>query len=94
MTEKMGEISIIALPNGNYDIKDATARATFSDYVPNSAKGANSGVATLDANGKVPSSHLPSYVDDVVEYAGSANFPATGETGKIYVDTTTNGIYR
>lgn len=58
------------------------------------AKGANSGVAELDANGKVPSSQLPSYVDDVLEYSAKANFPATGETGKIYVDTATNLTYR
>ena len=33
--------------------------------------------------GKVPSSQLPSYVDDVLEYANLASFPATGESGKI-----------
>lgn len=35
--------------------------------------------------GKIPSGQLPSYVDDVLEYANLAAFPATGETGKIYV---------
>jgi len=35
--------------------------------------------------GLVPSSQLPSYVDDVLEYANVAAFPATGETGKIYI---------
>ena len=34
----------------------------------------------------VPSSQLPSYVDDVLEYDKKADFPANGETGKIYVD--------
>ena len=57
-------------------------------------KGAASGVAELDANGKVPSSQLPSYVDDVVEAASKDNFPATGETGKIYVALDTNKTYR
>lgn len=57
-------------------------------------KGANNGIAELDANGKVPSSQLPSYVDDVLEYNGISNFPSTGETGKIYVDTSTNLTYR
>jgi hypothetical protein len=37
---------------------------------------------------------MPSYVDDVVEYAGISQFPASGEGGKIYVDTTTNRTYR
>ena len=57
-------------------------------------KGANSGVAELDANGKVLSSQLPSFVDDVLEYASLSNFPTTGETGKIYVATDTNKTYR
>ena len=56
--------------------------------------GAANGIATLDASGKVPSTQLPSYVDDVLEYATQANFPATGETGKIYVETTGNTTYR
>jgi C1q domain len=49
--------------------------------------------ATL-VSGLVPSSQLPSYVDDVLEYAATANFPATGETGKIFVATGTGKIYR
>ena len=57
-------------------------------------KGAANGVAELDASGKVPSSQLPSYVDDVLEYATMSDFPATGETGKIYVATSTNETYR
>lgn len=44
--------------------------------------------------GKVPTSQLPSYVDDVQEYANLAAFPATGETGKIYVALNTNLTYR
>ena len=36
------------------------------DYIPLSQKGAVNGVATLDTNGLVPSSQLPSYVDDVI----------------------------
>ena len=62
--------------------------------IATSAKGAASGVAELDSNGKVPSSQLPSYVDDVLEYNGTSSFPTTGETGKIYVDTSTNKTYR
>ena len=40
-----------------------------------SAKGTASGVAELDANGKVPSSQLPSYVDDVLEYSAFLRIP-------------------
>lgn len=65
-------------------------------YTPlnSTLKGAANGVAELDANGKVPSSQLPSYVDDVLEYSSRSSFPVTGETGKIYVDITTNLTYR
>ena len=59
-----------------------------------SLKGAANGVAELDAGGKVPSSQLPSYVDDVLEYASQSNFPLTGETGKIYVALDTNKTFR
>lgn len=45
-------------------------------------------------DGKVPADQLPSFVDDVVEYAAVSNFPATGESGKIYVATGTNKSYR
>lgn len=62
--------------------------------IPTTAKGAASGVAELDANGKVVSSQLPSFVDDVLEYSAKSSFPATGDTGKIYVDTSTNKTYR
>ena len=44
--------------------------------------------------GVIASANLPSYVDDVLEYSAKANFPATGEAGKIYVDTATNLTYR
>ena len=63
-------------------------------YVLASEKGANSGVATLDATGKVPSSQLPSYVDDVIEAANFAALPAEGEAGKIYVTLDDNKTYR
>ena len=59
--------------------------------------------ATLDSSGHVPSSQLPSYVDDVIEgYYSNGNFYSdsaktkkiTGEGGKIYTDLTTNKTYR
>ncbi len=57
-------------------------------------KGIASGIASLDSSGLVPSSQLPSYVDDVLEFATLSAFPATGETGKIYVSLGTNLTYR
>lgn len=66
----------------------------LSNYILSSQKGLANGVAELDENGKVPSGQLPSYVDDVLEYDNRSSFPATGETGKIYVDKTTNLTWR
>jgi len=74
-----------------------------SGYIPKSQKGAANGVATLDDDGKVPSSQLPSYVDDTLEgYLYNGNFYSdsshtiliAAETGKIYVDKSTNRCYR
>lgn len=76
---------------------------TNDSQVKRSEMGAASGVATLDSNGKVLSSQLPSYVDDVIEgYFYNSKFykesehttEITGETGKIYVDLSTNKTYR
>ena len=56
--------------------------------------GQPNGVASLDANGLVPSEQLPSYVDDALEVATYADLPVAGETGKIYVvvaDETSDG---
>lgn len=50
--------------------------------------------AALGNDGKVLSSQLPSFVDDVLEYNNMASFPATGESGKIYVAKDTNKTYR
>ena len=62
--------------------------------IPTSEKGTAGGVAELDSNGMVPSAQLPSYVDDVLEYASLSDFPVTGESGKIYVALDTGRTYR
>ena len=49
---------------------------------------------TFTDDGKISSSVLPSYVDDVLEYNNKSSFPSAGETGKIYVDKSTNLTYR
>ena len=49
---------------------------------------------TRQLSGKIPEANLPSYVDDVLEYNSKSNFPKSGETGKIYVDISTNLTYR
>lgn len=62
--------------------------------IASSAIGEANGVAPLDANGLVDSTYLPSYVDDVFEFADLESFPATGETGKIYVAIDSSISYR
>lgn len=66
-------------------------------------KGQKNGLAELDSAGKVPSSQLPSYVDDVIEgyYYNSKFYKESshtteidGESGKIYTDLGNNKTYR
>ena len=62
--------------------------------IPSSQKGAANGVATLDAQGKLPASQLPAVADDdVFEYASRSAFPATGVAAKIYVAKDTGFLY-
>lgn len=87
-TIKAGDIATFVYDGTNYHL------LSIDNILHASLKGAAGGLAELDSNGRVPSSQLPSYVDDVEEYAKKENFPATGETDKIYVDLYTNKIYR
>lgn len=45
-------------------------------------------------DGKVPSSQLPSYVDDVQEFDSFENLPNPGEKGKIYLTADNSSIFR
>lgn len=89
------QVTVITAENLN-DIQDEIiANGTaIAGKIGSAEKGAANGVAALDSTGKVPSGQLPSYVDDVVEYNSLSDFPATGETGKIYVAKDTNLTYR
>lgn len=100
-----GKVPTTRKVNGKPLSSDITLSAGDVSAIAASAKGAANGVASLDANGKVPSAQLPSYVDDVLEgyvaddlktfYKDSAKSSSyTGETGKIYVDMTNNKTYR
>ena len=88
-----------------YDFREGTMDGYFEveelGSAPQHVKVHN--VATLDSNGKVPSSQLPSFVDDVIEgyyyngqfYEESTHTTViTPETGKIYTDLSTNKTYR
>lgn len=80
--------------NGKALSADVNLSAADVSAIPASQKGAANGVAELDSAGKVPSSQLPSFVDDVLEYDSQTGFPETGEDGKIYVAKDTNKTYR
>ena len=93
---RQGQVNI---SKANIGLENVTNDA----QVKRSEMGVASGVATLDTTGKVPSSQLPSYVDDVLlgilkedgkfySSGGAVEIPA--ETGKIYVDYNTNKQYR
>lgn len=73
---------------------DANFTGLNADKEAIANKGVANGYAGLDATGKVPAGQLPSYVDDVLEFANLAGFPITGETGKIYIAVDTNKTYR
>lgn len=69
----------------------------LSGKAASSHKHAAADITSVNASaitGTIAAANLPSYVDDVLEYAGTSKFPSTGEAGKIYTDTTTNKIYR
>ena len=51
-------------------------------------------LAASRISGTISAANLPSYVDDVLEYASLSKFPTTGESGKIYTALDTNKIYR
>lgn len=88
------------LVTGGASLSSSDIPDISSTYVTVSSKGQANGVASLDSDGKVPSSQLPSYVDDVIDAyivsgatalsagwlsATSGGSALTPETGKIYV---------
>lgn len=78
----------------NFENGIENVRAEIALKLDASLKGTANGVAELDANGKVLTSQLPSFVDDVIEAENYAVLPNEGETGKIYVTLDDNKTYR
>lgn len=88
------------LVTGGADLASSDIPDLSATYVATTQLGVSNGVATLDNDGKVPTSQLPSYVDDVIEayiVSGATALSAgwlsktdggsalTPETDKIYV---------
>jgi hypothetical protein len=77
----------------------------FCNEAIEAKRGVANGIASLDGDGKVPASQLPSYVDDVLEgyYVDETHFAEkyiedapvyyTPEKGKIYVDISEDTEY-
>lgn len=78
----------ITMPNSNVNL------GLIATAIQSSEKGSANGVAPLNGSSKIDATYLPSYVDDVLEYANFAALPGTGETGKIYVTLDDNKGYR
>jgi len=68
-------------------------KADVNDKINTSEKGQPDGVATLDANGKVPVGQINEVFNEVLEFNNKAAFPATGEAAKIYIDKETKVLY-
>lgn len=78
--------------NTQLGISDNSLHKELTNF--KNTKGKANGLASLDDSGKVPSTQLPSYVDDVLEFTQLDQLPKPGESGKIYVVTSTNLQYR
>lgn len=78
--------------NTQLGISDDSLHKELTNF--KNTKGKANGLASLDDSGKVPSTQLPSYVDDVLEFTQLDQLPKPGESGKIYVVTSTNLQYR
>lgn len=92
--------------NNTSDADKPISTATLNELnkkISLTEKGSANGVAPLDANTKIPSQYLPSFVDDVIEgYLSNGKFyqdaelqiEITPENNKIYVDKITNNTFR
>lgn len=70
----------------NHDAANITSGVLDTDRIPS--------IPATKLTGIINQANLPSYVDDVLEFANKAAFPASGESGKIYVAQDTNETYR
>ena len=84
----------VATLNSSAKVPTNQISLTASDVGAIASTG-NGVLTTLNAaSGTISASVLPSYVDDVLNFANLAAFPVAGETGKIYVTEDTNKVYR
>lgn len=86
-------------------VQNKVITLALQDKVDDSSVGVAGGIAQLDVSGKVPSSQLPSYVDDIVDgyyneldgkfyEEDTYTTEIVGESGKIYISLDTDIQYR
>jgi hypothetical protein len=102
--EYVGVIASTAFTGTQDDVPDGTTYKQYS--ATEKAKlaaitGTNTGdetassiVTKIGDGTKISSTYLPSYIDDVLEYANLAALPGTGESGKIYITIDSSKQYR
>lgn len=81
--------------NNKISVDISYLTASTLGYIPNTEKGSANGVAELDTHGKVPSSQLPSYVDDVIDgyyYDDTHFYKEAGMSG--YYNISDNQFYK
>ena len=86
-----GSVAVQTAVAGVFNRCDGTDMPAGASLIECSAKGTD--IPYL-VSGVIPATQLPAYVDDVLEFRALANFPATGEAGKIYIDASTGKTYR
>lgn len=92
-------VSYIKANNSGFStqLSNISSRVTTVENWKNTigVKGAANGVAGLDASGKVPSSQLPSYVDDIVDVTNFVTSNPTREMtiGNVYYNSTTKKLF-
>ena len=89
-----GLLAAKANTSHTHSAANITSGTLALDRIPSITDAKIQGMSASKLTGTIPQANLPSYVDDVLEYNGQSTFPPTGESGKIYVDTSTNRTYR
>lgn len=92
--EVNGLLAAKANVSHTHSADNITSGTLALDRIPTITDAKIQGMSASKLTGTIPQANLPSYVDDVLEYNGQSNFPEEGESGKIYVDTSTNRTYR
>ena len=92
--EVTDKLSAKANLSHKHDAGDIETGTILPDRLPSITDNKIVSLSASKLTGTIPTANLPSYVDDVVEGETTADFPKTGEAGKIYVATSTNKTYR